>query len=34
MFFNLQALTAGLAGAAWMLASKEQDEMDARSGGS
>ena len=32
MFFNLQALTAGLAGAVWMLASKEQDEMNAKRG--
>jgi O-antigen ligase len=32
MFFNLQALTAGLTGAAWMLASKEQDEMNAEGG--
>jgi O-antigen ligase len=31
MFYNLQALTAGLAGAAWMLASKEQDELNAKS---
>ena len=32
MFFNLQALTAGLAGAAWLLASKEQNEMNAKNG--
>jgi len=29
MFFNLQALIAGLAGAAWMMASKEQHEINA-----
>lgn len=33
MFYNLQALIAGLAGAAWMIASKEQDEMNAFQGG-
>jgi O-antigen ligase len=32
MFFGLQALTAGLAGAVWMLASNEQYEMNVKRG--
>lgn len=34
MFFNLQALIAGLAGAAWMMASKEGEIRTYQSGGS